>query len=147
MKKAKTHFAQVPVETVKKIAVIEPTIGPYPPTDKRKLNQKNPGTKNGPRERRMTVNSVLELSGRETRKNNDATLKFPEWQIPLQELLLEFDSEKLPAKMEGVRVLIFARLKHLQDHYDRDEMQAINDAMNILRIVSRDKLESNRQSA
>jgi hypothetical protein len=29
MKKAKTHFPQVPVETVKKIAAIEPTIGTY----------------------------------------------------------------------------------------------------------------------
>jgi hypothetical protein len=37
---------------------------------------------------------------------SDSELKYPEWQAPLQELILEFDREKLPGKIQNVQILI-----------------------------------------
>jgi len=85
-------------------------------------------------------NSGIEAS-RGERNVDDGELKFPAWQTPLQELLLEFDREKLPAKIQQVEALIFERLQQLSvDRCDRDERQAIQDALNVMRIVKRDKL-------
>jgi hypothetical protein len=39
--------------------------------------------------------------------------KYPEWQDPLQELILEFDDEKSSRKGQKVESLIFARLQKL----------------------------------
>jgi hypothetical protein len=39
--------------------------------------------------------------------------KYPEWQDPLQELILEFDDEKAREKGQKVESLIFARLQKL----------------------------------
>jgi hypothetical protein len=72
---------------------------------------------------------------------SDGELKFPEWQAPLQELILEFDREKLPEKIQKVETLIFDRLQQLRQGNDgHSEKQAINDALSILRIIKRDKL-------
>ena len=73
---------------------------------------------------------------------NDSELKYPEWQAPLQELILEFDREKLPGKMENVETLIAKRLQQLRDERDGlAEVQALNDGLAVLRIIKRDKLD------
>jgi hypothetical protein len=71
----------------------------------------------------------------------DEELKYPEWQKPLQELILEFDRDKLPEKVQQVESLILERLQQLRGGNDGHiELQAINDALAVLRIIKRDKL-------
>jgi hypothetical protein len=72
---------------------------------------------------------------------NEEELKYPEWQTPLQELILEFDSTKLPEKVQKVETLISERLQQLpRGNEGHIETQAINDALALLRIIKRDKL-------
>lgn len=68
-------------------------------------------------------------------------LRYPEWQKPLQELILEFDRDKFPEKVQQVESQIFERLQQLRGGNDGHiELQAINDALGVLRIIKRDKL-------
>jgi hypothetical protein len=72
---------------------------------------------------------------------NDEELKFPEWQAPLQGLILEFDREKLAKKIQEVENLIFERQQQLnQAGNSYLEREAIQDALNIIRVIKRDKL-------
>jgi hypothetical protein len=45
---------------------------------------------------------------------DDTKLQYPEWQSPLQEVLLEFDPQKLPEKALKAETLILERLQQLQ---------------------------------
>lgn len=74
---------------------------------------------------------------------NKEDLEFPAWQAPLQELILEFDQEKLPEKMHSVETAILERLQQLnaQDNSHR-ERQALNDALSVLKVIARNKLGS-----
>ena len=78
----------------------------------------------------------------ETNPTDHEVLKFPEWQLPLQDLILEFDRAKLRGKMQRVEALIYDRLQQLNDgnHSHAAEREAINDAVSILRVIKRDKL-------
>jgi hypothetical protein len=72
---------------------------------------------------------------------NDTELKYPEWQTPLQELILEFDRTKLPEKVQKAEAVILERLQQLGQGKDgQNEIQAINDALALLRVLKRDKL-------
>jgi hypothetical protein len=67
--------------------------------------------------------------------------KYPEWQDPLQELILEFDDEKAREKGQKVESLILARLQKLRPESDgRGELLALSDALSVLRIVKRNRL-------
>jgi hypothetical protein len=70
-------------------------------------------------------------------------LMFPEWQIPLQDLILEIDRAKLHEKMQRVESLIYDRLQQLQAQRDGHvaEREALNDAISVLRVLKRDKLD------
>jgi hypothetical protein len=72
---------------------------------------------------------------------SDSELRYPEWQVPLREVILEFDREKLRERIQKVETLIFERLQQLSQENDgRTEQEAINDALSILRVIQRDKL-------
>jgi hypothetical protein len=72
---------------------------------------------------------------------NDEGLKYPEWQTPLQELILEFDRTKLPEKVQKVEAVVLERLQQLRRGNDGHiEIQAIDDALALLRSITRDKL-------
>jgi hypothetical protein len=72
----------------------------------------------------------------------DPKLTYPEWQAPLQDAVLEFNLGKLPAKIYRVETLIFQRLQQLQSRNDAAaERQAINDALEILRTLKRERLQ------
>ena len=72
---------------------------------------------------------------------NDSKHKFPEWQVPLQDIIHESDREKLHDKIQKLEILIFKRLQQLNKDGDaRTERQAIYDALLILRNTKRDKL-------
>jgi hypothetical protein len=68
-------------------------------------------------------------------------LRFPNWQSPLQEAILESDRNKLFEKIQRVEALIFDRLLQLrQDKNAHKEDKAINDAVEIPRTITRDSL-------
>ncbi len=69
-------------------------------------------------------------------------LKYPIWQLPLQDVTHEFSREKLPAKIQKVEALIFERLQQLQHSNDGAvERQAINEALELLRTVKHNRLD------
>ncbi len=72
-------------------------------------------------------------------KVND--LKYPDWQIPFRDALLEFDKDKLKQRLTDVETAIFNRQQALSGSANsRDERQAIEDALATLRILKRDSL-------
>jgi len=74
---------------------------------------------------------------------SDGELRFPQWQVPLQDLILEFDRAKLSRKMQEIETLITQRLEDLGKRNDsRDEYEALRDALSILRVIKRDRLRS-----
>ena len=68
-------------------------------------------------------------------------LQFPEWQRPLQDVILEFDRERMLKKIQDVEALIFDRLRQISVTNDgRVEHDALNDALSVLRILKRERL-------
>ena len=71
----------------------------------------------------------------------DSQLNYPEWQIPLEEVMLESDVTKLPTRIYAVEALISERLRQLQSSNDgAGERAAIDGALNVLRVVKRERL-------
>ena len=69
-------------------------------------------------------------------------LRYPEWQKPYQEALLEGDPEKLEAKIHLAEWKIFQRLQTISSDSDHHgERSAIADALNALRFRKRDTLQ------
>ena len=68
-------------------------------------------------------------------------LEFPQWQAPLQELILEFDREKFPERLQIVETDILERLQQLSvQNIGHAERQALNDGLSVLRVIARDRL-------
>ena len=63
-------------------------------------------------------------------------LKFPKWQRPLQDLILEFDREKLREKIKKVEALISERYQQLGETSEgRAERDALSDALSVIRVL------------
>lgn len=74
---------------------------------------------------------------------NESELHFPDWQAPLQEVVLEFDPEKFKEEIEKVEALIRQRIQNLSPSLDTSaERLAINDALSLLRIIKQDRLQT-----
>ncbi len=72
----------------------------------------------------------------------ESELKYPEWQKPLQEALLESDKTKLKARVESTEAIIFDRLQALsQSANHRAERDAVEHALALLRMIKRDSLQ------
>ena len=73
----------------------------------------------------------------------ESELKFPEWQEPLREAILERDPKQLAEKTRKIETLIRERLQHLRTNGEvrnssrSVEQQALVDALNVIRIVLR----------
>ena len=68
-------------------------------------------------------------------------LKYPEWQGPLQDVILEFDQKKLAEKVQRAETLICERLQKLEENRDGlEEREAIAYGLRLLRSIKRDKL-------
>ena len=68
-------------------------------------------------------------------------MRYPEWQGPFQEALLEIDREKLQSKMMKAEEAIFQRMQQLAGSSDSEaERQAIADAIASLRVLKTEKL-------
>jgi hypothetical protein len=73
---------------------------------------------------------------------SNGELKYPKWQAPLQEAILELDREKLAEKLQNVETLILERLQQLhQGTNGHSEREAINDALSTLRVLKQEKLD------
>jgi hypothetical protein len=68
-------------------------------------------------------------------------LKYPEWQEPLREALLELDKNKLKQRVAAAETAIFNKLQAIsRSTDDQAERQAIDDALQTLRVLKRDNL-------
>lgn len=69
-------------------------------------------------------------------------LKYPEWQEPLREALLELDKDRLKARVAAAETAIFNRLQAIsQSGGNQAEREAIEDALSCLRVLKREKLD------
>jgi hypothetical protein len=65
-------------------------------------------------------------------------LKYPQWQMPLREAILEFDAERLSNKVQAAEKAIDTRLRGLTaENHDFQERQALKDALATLEILRR----------
>jgi hypothetical protein len=72
---------------------------------------------------------------------SESELKYPTWQAPLQDTILEFDDESLANKIQKVEILISERLQALSSETDhREEREALAAAKSILRRLRKEKL-------
>jgi hypothetical protein len=63
-------------------------------------------------------------------------LRYPEWQKPYQQALLEHDEKKLKERIAAVEAAISNRLRAITgDANHHAERQAIEDALSLLRIL------------
>jgi|ERR1700730_3723254 len=146
MSKPKISFEQVSLEVVKKIL------------EDQAQEKKNgwPGAQGQEQEvskdfsEERATNGGIRISPQKTepKKTNgkrqpmsNEELKFPVWQVPLQDLILEFDPKKLAEKIQRVETVIFERQQQLYQGSDGHvEREALNDGLNIIRVIKRDKL-------
>lgn len=123
MRKAKTHFEQVSLEIVKKIAEQQrrdETVNSDSP-----VTVESPGTKT------------------ETADNNQFHgLQYPAWQKLCQEALMELDNDKLKKRVADAEAAVFLRLQELAYCGDgHEERQALLDVSSSLRFLKRDVLK------
>ena len=65
----------------------------------------------------------------------------PEWRKPLQDLILEFDRERLLDKVQNVHTLITARQQQLAEaHEGNDEQTDLSEALSTIQILTQAKL-------
>jgi hypothetical protein len=101
-------------------------------------------------QRRTSLNTRLKTgeSAQPREMRTMSELRFPQWQHPLQDLVLERDPRKLSRKIEDVERLISLRFLRLQNEKNcLDERQALTDALSLLRIVKHYNGPSNGSSA
>jgi hypothetical protein len=68
---------------------------------------------------------------------SEEELKFPEWQKPLQDLILEVNPERWHEKVQNVKTLIAERQQQLDRASDGHvEREALHDALTILRVLT-----------
>jgi len=62
-------------------------------------------------------------------------LKYPQWQKPLMEAILEFDSERLSVKVRTLEKAMHARFDALSGSHNSRERQALADGLATLGIL------------
>jgi len=68
-------------------------------------------------------------------------LKYPQWQKPLAEAILEFNPQHLREKVQRAEEAIAKRVEELAlERGDQRECLALYDALSILRSVKKDRL-------
>ena len=71
-----------------------------------------------------------------------SALRYPQWQGPLQEVILEFDREKLSEKVQSTEALILERLQQLQQSSDGyHERDAVRSALALVRLIKHERLD------
>jgi hypothetical protein len=112
MDRANTYFEQVPLEPIRaRIAKGEITVG------------------------------ITDGEGPQSQPEPEFTeeLKYPQWQKPFQEALLELDKDKLPKRVSVAETAILDRLHSMsQEPNNHAERQALADALSGLRILKKE---------
>ena len=73
--------------------------------------------------------------------NQTYDLRYPQWQGPLQEAILEFDGEELTEKAHQAEAAILERLRELRQSTDGyDEQAAISYGLSLLRSIKAERL-------
>jgi hypothetical protein len=66
--------------------------------------------------------------------------RYPQWQVPLREAILEFDAERMSVKVQTAEKAIRDRLQVLgSENHDFHERQALTDGLATLEILKRRK--------
>lgn len=77
--------------------------------------------------------------------SSPSRLRFPAWQHEYEVSIHESDPKKLLARVHAAEAAIFNRLQELSENSDSPqhnaERQAIADALSVLKILKRDKLQ------
>lgn len=71
----------------------------------------------------------------------NTNLKYPAWQRPLHEALVELDKEQLKERLAAAETVIFQRqqaIAHAPDH--QEERHALQDALSLLRTLRQAEL-------
>ena len=139
----RTHFEQVPVELAKKIAEEEARLEAERVRQENNRGERSDGTETtGARD--AATASPHSGNGNEERTSaslqgiNDS-LKYPEWQQPLLDALLQLDHEELKIRLNLAETAITNRMQTIsRDAAYRAERQAIEDAFATLRVLKRD---------
>ena len=72
---------------------------------------------------------------------NDEQLRLPDWQVLLQNVVLESDREKLVTEVQKLEALIFEHLQNPSSSSDDlNEREALNRALTVLLNIKRDRL-------
>jgi len=74
-------------------------------------------------------------------------LKFPEWQTPYLEALVETDQWKLVERVDLAEMAILSRLEAIQSSSDRAEKQAIEDALSGLSVLKTETVKFKRSQS
>ena len=89
-------------------------------------------------------NVILEGAVATLRKSGQLSgFKYPQWQVPLREAILEFDRERLSEKVQAAAKAIHNRLQELTtESHGFDEQQALLDGLATLEILKRERTKS-----
>ena len=69
---------------------------------------------------------------------NNSELKYPQWQLPYREALVEFDRNRLLDKIQQAETAVRERLQVLEERANgQEERQALSDAISTLTILKR----------
>jgi hypothetical protein len=72
-------------------------------------------------------------------------LKYPQWQEPLSEAILEFDAQRLPAKIRRAEEAIANRLNELlSENGNEEERRMLSRGLSIIQNVKKDRLGSHQ---
>jgi hypothetical protein len=69
-------------------------------------------------------------------------LKYPQWQEPFRNAITAFGTQQLSEKLKNVETMVLDRLQLLSsDIKSLDERQALLDAISIIRVLKRDRMQ------
>jgi len=72
-------------------------------------------------------------------------LKYPQWQEPFRNAITAFGTQQLSEKLKNVETMVLDRLQLLSsDIKSLEERQALLDAISIIRVLKRDKMQFKR---
>jgi len=135
MRRAKTHFEQIPVELVKKIA--EEGFPEVKEIRNENVILKVPHASRAHSRCRNGRTVEIRLGS-----DDDGVIKYPDWEKPLQEAVVEVDKDKLKSQVGAAETAIFNRLQAISRSPDHAaEHQAIADALALIRVLKRDALD------
>src|ERR1700722_1127817 len=135
MRRAKTNFEQIPVELVKKIA--EEGFPEVKEIRNENVILKVPHASRAHSRCRNGRTVEIRLGS-----DDDGVIKYPDWEKPLQEAVVEVDKDKLKSQVGAAEPAIFNRLQAISRSPDHAaEHQAIADALALIRVLKRDALD------